>query len=359
MSSTSHTGTSQLKISDLEDFTESLSTLMQSGLSLQRSIELYRELATRKAVAAVAREIHLDIQRGSQFSEALRGRGSAFPPWYIGFMQVGEQIGDLALVAGQVLDHIRQQRTLREKSISAMIYPAIVLGMISIGLVLLSTIFLPKIIILFSSFNPDAAVRMQASLNGLFIFSIVIILFLVTILILHQSYLSRRHRKTPGVAAVFWEKVISALPIFGSILKEQDLLRLLFSLRVLIQNGIPIDRALQQSLQAVNLILMRGAISRTARRIQTGLPLSKAFGMEAQYFPRAVQRWMKIGEETGDPEQALIQLYEYQKRRSETRIQRLMSLLEPALIIFVGAIIMLLVLQFIVPYFRLFTEVIK
>ncbi len=341
----------------LEDFTETLNNLLRSGLSLPRLLQIYSDITHHQILIALSRSLLQSLEKGMNLSDAMSSCSPSFPRWYIAFITVGEETGDLVTVSRKILEYLKQQRSVREKVISAMIYPLFILSMISVGLMLFSTLFMPRMIQLLSSFNNTAAFQLQQSLNVLFIGSIAFLLFVITLIIIHTAYRRSRSGSRLPVLLLFWESIVLRTPLLGTMIIEQNLLRLFFSLHLFLQNGIPIDRALEKSLSLIDPLSMRKATASAIRGIQNGVPPSSVFEQNRQFFSPEVKRWMKIGEETGESETAVMQLHEYLKLRTNSRITRLLNLLEPALTMLVGAIILMLVIQYIVPFFTLFTEV--
>lgn len=347
-----------LNLRQQREFTQSLALLLGSGLSLQESLEIQSDMMESRRLQTISRKLLTFINQGLAFSTALSNLNGVFPPSYIGMIQTGEEIGDLAVISNEMSEYISRQADIQSKVRSAMIYPLLVLGMVFTGLGVFTLVFAPRLIEMFAGFNPLAAEDLASSISTIFLTALGGVLFLLLIMLLHSLYLHRRNDLRPSPSLYRWEGLLLKLPVLKTLLVERDLFQLYFSLSVLNANGVSIERAIERSLHGVSLLTLKKQLRSSLSALQRGQNLSAALNQTRSVIPKRTVSWIGIGEKTGDPGAVFSHLYEYQKKFLATYFERLMALVEPGLTILVGLIIISVILQFIVPFFSIFTEVI-
>lgn len=347
-----------LSLNHQYDFFITLDTMLQAGLSLQDALEVNLELEKNSMNYRISRQLHASVSRGKTFSGAIQESNFEFLGSVPGIIRAGEEIGDLSKVLSELCDFLKQRKALNEKLSTASIYPTLVLSMLLIGLILFTAFFTPSFVRLIQPIDPEAAIKLSRSLNATFLIGTVLVSFIVLFLGVHRAYLRQRNGDDLPPLLQTWESMLIHLPLVKTAFIEQDLLQLYFILRILSENGVSLERAIATSIPTLNLNILRSQFTRTAGLLQRGVPLSTSLQKSVSILPHRVISWIKISERTGNPQTVFEHLYEHQKAFMENFLNRIMSLLEPAMTILTGVILLAVVLQFMVPFISIYTKVI-
>lgn len=346
----------RLSFQQLLLLTETLTELLASGIALQEALNLCAEFQFDRYLHQVTSELSEQLNSGNRLERVLSGDNSPFPHWYQGIFALAEHSGDAGAVFTEMQGYLRQQQNIREKMLSASLYPLFVLLLATVGLLSFAVFFLPQLLDLFAGFSPDAAVEMSRSLRNMVVGAIVLLASCIAMALIHRQYTEVRSNR-PGSIWLIYERIVLSLPVIGKLQKETELLRLFFALKLLHHSGIQIDEALQRSSAFINLIGLNSSVQSIRGKIISGQSMDQAMKSEGDIFPATIIRWIEIGEQTGDANTSFERIYEYLRRHIDSSIDRFITLLEPALTVIMGLGILALVLNFIVPFFSIFTEV--
>ncbi|MCG8478411.1 MAG: type II secretion system F family protein, partial [Spirochaetales bacterium] len=250
---------------------------------------------------------------------------------------------------GSLVHYLKARHSMREKLISALLYPIIVLIVAAAALVLLVVVILPAMEESFGTFGEAGSfevvftrIRATALVSG--------VLLLLTVALVAASAIAR---KIGGSVASALDRAWLRVPLIGPFAVKARILQLLFALETLVSGGVPLDAALVESGVAVGDHAMRGMARRCAERIRVGMPLSKALAMES-VVPTRVARWVQIGERTGNVAAVFSQLRVYYQGENERWSERFMTLVEPALMVLVGAGMILMIVGVVLPLLQAF-----
>lgn len=332
------------------EFTDLLSLMMGSGLSLKDSLEVARTVFDRGAGSALAGMLLERIGKGSTFHEALEGAGESFPPVYRGLVRVGERIGTLDTVFAQLSAYLTGAKRLRERLGTAIIYPAIVLGVALASMALMAVLVLPMARDLFAELGGDAAARLEeltASLAG----SAAAGLAVAAVVAALALYLSVDRRKG-GRASLAADAMLLRSPLVP-LASSREMLAFSFAMETLTGAGVGVEEALHEAVGATGNGALRAAILEVRQGVLRGERLALGFSRNP-VFPRRFAHWVGVGEKVGRVDSVFGQLRLYYQHEVEKCIQRLTALIEPALIVSLGLLILLFVVSFVVPLFSLY-----
>jgi type II secretory pathway component PulF len=336
------------------DLTDLLSLMLGSGLSLKDSLEVAQSVFSRGPGNALVALLLERISKGSAFADALEDTGGSFPAVYRGMVKIGERIGSLDQVFSRLSGYLRDERKLAERTGSALLYPAIVLGVAFVSGLLVVFILFPRLKEIFTQIGPGMAARVEglmASLNGAFIGGGVVLAAAAAFLLVWL-----RVRRAGGPLAVRLDALMLRLPVVSLFLMDRELLNFAFAMETLTGAGVSVEEALLEGAGAVGNAALQAAIAGARERVLKGEPLSAAFSRNP-LFPQRVARWVGVGERVGHVEKVFGQLRAFYQQEVEKWINRLMTLIEPALIVVLGVLIVLFVVLFIVPIFSLYGSI--
>jgi type II secretory pathway component PulF len=266
-------------------------------------------------------------------------------------VRIGEKIGSLESAFKGLSQYLSEQQKLKEKFIGSMIYPFIVLSIAFVGIILLVTFILPRIKAIFSQMGSQLPQRIESLVgvvNTLMIAGAIVAGFVALCVVFYFAV-----RKREGKAGRFVDKTLLDVPVLGRIRFLREILNFLFSMETLTNGGFTVEEALFEAGAVVRSSSIRSGIAGVRERILKGEALSAAFST-APTFPEQMSRWISIGEKSGHIEKAFAQLRAYYQREAEKWSSRFMTLIEPILVLLLGATIFLFVIFFIIPIFTMY-----
>jgi type II secretory pathway component PulF len=332
------------------DFTESLALLLLSGLSIKDALEVMTVIFQTGDTGRLVEALLAAIHRGSSFSDAVAGLDGSFPPIYQALVRIGERIGNLEQICGKLAAYLKDEKSLREKILNSLLYPAMVLGTAFFGLLMIAFVLLPKMNELFSALGEGMGEKVTSVSSMIRAFSLggaiggAVVAGLIVLIVF-----SRRNEES----AVFLDRLFLKLPFAGTFLLHKEMMHFFFAVETLTDNGVPVEDALEESRPVMSNKALRAEIRTVREKVLKGLHLSEAL-LDSPGFPDRVGRWTTIGERAGQIEKVFGQLRRYYQGEVERWTTRFMNLVEPVLIILVGGLLLVFVLVFIVPLFSLY-----
>lgn len=342
----------RVKRKDMIIFTRQLATLLEARLPLGNALKTLREQTNQPVLKEAVVQISEDIDAGLSFSQALERQGNIFPEFYVMMIRGAEVTGNLDEIIGFLADYAEKEDSLLTKASSALIYPAIVVGLFVIVAFIMVTFVFPQIGPVFTQAGVKLPVFTRALLGAAeFLskwWSAVILLVVVLVAILLD------YAKTPeGRALVDDSKV--RLPIISKIYLPLTLARFSNATSFLIRGGIPVAQALEIVSHMVDNVLYRDILHDVAQSIREGEPLSRSLGKYPEYFPPLVSQMLAVGETTGKLEQIFLRLAGYYGKEADNVINNIVDLIQPVLIIGIGVMVGILFASILIPIYRLTT----
>ncbi len=333
------------------ELTELIALLLGSGLSLKDGLEVVQGVFTTGEGNELVTLLRERIGKGSSFSAALDGAGGGFPAFYRGMVRVGEKIGSLDQVFGRLATYLKEEKNLRDKVSSALIYPAIVLGVAVMSAVFIVIVLFPRLGEIFGELGPGMALKVQTLMSSLQAALVVVAVVVALVITLAIGMVVARRSEGPLATRI--DTLILRVPLLSQFLKQRELLNFTFSMEALTAAGVSVEEALTEGAGTVTNRALRDAVLDIRARVLKGEHLSAAFS-RVLLFPERMSRWMAIGERVGHVEKVFGQLRSYYQQEVEKWLSRMMALVEPALIVGLGVLIVAFVLFFIVPVFSLY-----
>ncbi len=314
-------------------FTRELSVMLSSGLSLDRSLGILDGLYVGKGKELV-NDIRSKVREGKALSEAFSHR-KEFSSFYISMVRAGEASGSLELSLKRMADYLESSQALRQMVSSAMTYPLILLVVAIISLVFLLAYVVPSFADLFNDMGGSLPGPTRFVMNlGEFMGSwwYLVLAFILGIYKLLVVLLKRDSIK------VKLDKHVLTWPIIGDLVRNLETSRFSKTLSVLMEGGVPLVNALEIARGTINNKELGSTINRAISDLKEGKSLSSALINEGK-FPRLAVQMMQVGEETGHLEEILSKISQIYENQVEITIKRLLSLLEPVLILSLGVLI--------------------
>jgi general secretion pathway protein F len=323
---------------DLPLFVQQLTRLLKASLPLDRALEILTTLLEDKRSRRIVGKLLERVRDGSTLAEAMTQDADAFPSVCVSMVRAGEEGGALRQVLTRVADFLVRSEAIRQKVISALIYPAMLMLVAAGSIVLVLTFVLPQ----FESMFQEAGSKLPAATRLVMAASTAlrehwwVLLAAVGIFAAGLQFMLRR----PAVMALR-DRLALRLPILGGLMTRFEAARFCRSLGVLLANGVPASRALALSGGTVANRVFTEAIETLAARFKEGEGL--AASLEATgCFPNLAIQLIQIGEETGRLDEMLQEIADIYDQDVERALERLLALLVPGITILMGVIIALI-----------------
>ncbi|MEX0331929.1 MAG: type II secretion system F family protein [Puniceicoccaceae bacterium] len=339
----------KVKLDQLTVFTQQLSSMLEAGLPLVSALEALQDQTEDPVFQIVIRNVKLDISSGTAFSEAVAKYPNAFPNLFISMVEAGEASGGLASILGKVAIYFEDTVKLIKQVKSAMTYPIAVIGLAIVLVQVLLIFVIPVFAEMFASFGkelPKPTQLLISTSNFLKAYILYIIAGLIAF-----WFVMKRILKTPkGRRAK--DVVLLKVPIVGPLIQKIALSRFCRTYAILLRSGVPILRTLEIVANASGNTYIENSCREISRNISQGGQLSETIA-EIPYFPPTVKHMARAGEQTGNVDGMMGKIADFYDAEIETTVDSLTSLLEPALIVFLGVVIGSIVMAMFLPIFNL------
>jgi type IV pilus assembly protein PilC len=334
-------------------FSQELAALLKAGLPLFQSLDVMldrqKDVLLRQSLVTVREK----VKSGIALSEAFRQEGELYPPIFAASLVAGERSGNLDSVLRRFSQHLRLNQMLRKKAISAAVYPAVLLTMMT-GLVAVMLIF---VIPNFKSFYEGLGAELPLPTRILLAVATTLranLLFIVLGLgIAGVSVVYWLRREGAGVAL---DAALLRLPYFGGLMRMYATSQLMRTLSTLLAGGLPLVNALEVAANSIGNRAMALAVAGASSRIREGASLTTA--LESTGMLEALPLEMvKVGEQTGALGDMLTAIAEFYDEELDTRMATVLSLVEPVLLVLMAVIVAAMLLAFYLPMFQAISAV--
>jgi type IV pilus assembly protein PilC len=339
----------RIKLKEVAVFSRQFATMINSGLTLLRSLSILADQTENKELARIVGEVRKDVERGSSLSAALAKHPKAFSRLYVAMVRSGETGGSLDSVLLRLATTIEQQVNLRRKVKSAMTYP-IVVGVIVVLILIAMLIF---VVPMFKGMYGDLDAKLPLPTMILLTASNVFKKFFPLVFVGAGAgvYAVKRYIKTPD-GRRRWDAYKLKAPVFGQLAHKTALARFSRSLAALVRAGVPILDALEIVSDTAGNAVVAEAVADTQAAVKSGESLAKP--LEAHpVFPPMVTQMIAVGEETGALDELLEKIADFYDAEVEATVDALTSLIEPLLIVVMGVSVGGMVIALYMPMFSI------
>jgi len=329
-------------------FNQELLALVKAGLPILQSFDIMLERQKNLRFKEVLIDVREKLKSGIALSDAFAAYGDAFPPIYSTSLRAGERSGDLEGVLRRFLRYQKIIVNLRKRVIGALIYPS-VLVVLSIGMVFIMLIkVIPKFAEFYQGFGaelPWFTTFMINVSNGLNTNLPILVIVLVVGYLLFRKWIA-------GSGRVAWDNFKLNLPLAGGILHRFAIMQFTQSLGTLLAGGTPMVPAIEIASQSVTNQSISRKIFGMVQNVREGEPLWRSLENTEAMSDLAVEM-IKVGESTGALTEMLGNVSEFYDEEIESRLTRLVSAIEPLILVFMGTVIAILLYAFYLPLFQL------
>jgi type IV pilus assembly protein PilC len=342
----------KVKPKSLQVFARQLATMIEAGVSVVAALVTLEEQTDDKYLQEVVGEVRADVESGMIFSRALARHPKVFDRLFVAMVAAGESSGTLDIVLDRVATQIEKATKLKRRVKGAMVYPIVVISFATLVLTFMLMFIVPVFQKVFDELNGQlptptrVIIGMSNALRGYWF-----IIFPTIGLII---YMIRRFKRTPEGTRM-WDRFKLRVPMkIGDVVQKIALARISRTLATLVAAGVDIITALDIAAGTAGNWVLETALQHTSQRVHEGVPISVPLA-EDENFPPMVSQMVKIGEETGELDKMLGKIADFYEDEVDASIESLTSIIEPLLMICVGAMVGAIVISMYLPMFKLLT----
>ena len=326
-----------------------MGTLLAAAIPIPQALEGLGEQEENPAVKEVVLQISEAVRKGVALSTAMEEHPRVFSQLYVSMVRVGEEAGVLPKVMTDLADLLEHEDEVRSEVVAAVSYPVFVLGFGVLTVTVLLTVVLPRLFSMLQEMLP--------------VLPLPTLILLKVSSVLHQYWpllLSaiagltvgcRRYVRSPQ-GAVVWDKSKLRLPVMGAVFRAAALSRFARTLGTLVRSGVSLLPALKIVEQTIGNLVLGKMIAQVAEETRGGDSLAAPL-RKLNIFPKTVIQMINVGEETGKLDEMLLKVADIEERHMRARTKIMVSLLAPALILVVGALVGFMVMALLLPIFKM------
>ncbi len=328
--------------------TQQLSSLLNAGMPLDRALTILIGVTDDEQSKALIERVQEKVRGGSTLADALETQG-VFSRFYLNMIRAGETGGALEVVLKRLTEFLERSQALRETVTSALIYPLILLTVSALSVIILLTFVVPQFQRLFADAGKALPLATQIVIavgdgfRHYWWVGAMVILLLVAAM--------RQQLRRPE-SRLRWDRWFLRLPLFGDLIAKVETARLSRTLGTLLGNGVSLLNALTIVRETLSNRVLAGALGEVAEHVKTGRGLADPL-LEAGDFPKLAVQMVRVGEETGQLQEMLLQVADTYDAEVQIAVKRMLTLLEPAMILGLGVIIAGIIMSILVAILSL------
>ena len=343
-----HFGT-RIRRKEITAFTREMGALLGAGIPIPQALDGLGEEEENPALKEMVLKLCDSVRKGTALSAALEEQPRLFSKLYVSMVRVGEEAGVLPKVMADLADLLEHEDEVRGEVLSAIAYPVFVLGFGVFTVVILLTVVLPR---LFGMLQEMLSILPLPTLILLKVSGVLNRHWLWILLALAGVIGGMRWFLHSPRGAEIWDRTKLRLPVMGSVLRAAALSRFARTLGTLVKSGVSLLPALKIVENTIGNLVLAKVVAQVAEETRGGDSLAGPL-RKLGVFPRTVVQMISVGEETGKLDEMLLKVADIEERHMRARTKTLISLLAPALILVVGALVGFMVIALLLPIFKM------
>jgi MSHA biogenesis protein MshG len=339
----------RIKLIDLILFCRQLATLLKAGVPLLRSLRGLEESATNRKFAQVLAELQQQLESGRELSASMKQQPAVFTNYMVSTVRVGEVTGRLSEAFQGLYSQLSFERENREAVTTALRYPAFVLATAAAALVAVNVFVIPAFANIYRSFKADlpAITQILIAVSDFFIhFGWLLVAVGIASVVGFVTWV-----RTPA-GLRFWHAFLLKLPIVGALIHKATLARFTKSFGLALKAGVPVVDALNVAVETSGNVVIGEKIATMGAAAERGESLARAARSTAVFTPTVLQMFA-VGEETGALDEMMTEVAEHFQKEVDYAIKSLGAQIEPVMILFLGAMILVFALGVFLPMWDL------
>jgi type IV pilus assembly protein PilC len=342
----------RVKMSDFLIFNQEMIALLKAGLPVVHSFEILLERQESAVLRRILTDIKNRVNAGASLSDAFAEQGDSFPRLYWTSLKAGERSGEIEAVLRRYLKYQKTVMAISRKVISTLVYPAILIVLSTVLISILMTFVIPRFATLYEDFNAQLPV-LTVIVMSIATFLRGNILWIVSGVAISVFLISRWIRSPQGRR---WaDAVLLKVPVVGGILRRFAITQFTRSLATLLGGGTPLVPALENAADAVGNSFVSLKVRQVIPRVREGGELWKALESTG-IFTNLTLEMIKVGETSGALEEMLTSVSDFYDEEIDVRLARVISFVEPVILVGMGGVIVTILLSVYLPIFRIMSQ---
>jgi type IV pilus assembly protein PilC len=344
----------KVKLTDKMMFTRHLAVMISTGFPFDKSLDVLSRQTKNEKFQGIIENIKERIVKGETFSEALKKHPKIFDELYVNMVAVGEETGTLKDVLNALADQMKKDNEVRGKVKGAMMYPAILVSLMTVVGLVMMVYILPKFSKMFKEMDIEISIITQIILGigdylatYWYLIPVVVAVFVFAIL---------RFKKTKRGKEILDNFYLKA-PVVGPLLKKLNTARTARIFSSLIKSGVPIVKSLNILSKTLTNKLYRDAIKKTADGVQRGKNLRECLKNSYNIYPHLFIQMLEVGEETGRLGEVLADIAEFYEGEVDTITKNLSSIIEPILMVIIGVAVAVFAISIVQPMYSMMGQI--
>jgi type IV pilus assembly protein PilC len=346
-------GKGSIKTRDVVIFTRQFSTMINSGLPLVQALTILAEQTDNKALAEVTKKVVFDVESGNTVADALSKHPRAFTNLYVNMVAAGEAGGILDTILMRLATFLEKNDALVRKVKGAMIYPAVIMSVAAIAVVVLLIFVIPVFAGMFASGGMALPLptRIVIGASGF----LKAYWWVIGAVIIGGGYSFKKYYATSNGKLVI-DRLLLKVPVLGDVLRKSAVSRFTRTLGTLISSGVSILEGLEITAKTAGNRVIQDAIMQSRSSIAGGDTIAQPL-QKSKVFPPMVISMIAVGEQTGGLDEMLSKIADFYDEEVDAAVSNLLSLLEPIMIVFLGVVVGGMVVAMYLPIFDMVNAV--
>jgi general secretion pathway protein F len=338
-----------LNPSDLALVTRQLATLVKSALPLEEALLAVSQQTDKPRVRSIMLGVRSKVMEGHTLADGLADFPSSFPEIYRATIAASEQSGHLDAVLERLADYTDNRQQLRQRTLSAMLYPVMLFAVCVVIVFFLLVSVVPKVVEVFRSSEAELPLLTQALIAGsdfMRQYGLWLVIGFAGAIFLFTRWLrieSNRRR---------WHRFLLAVPLVGKVVRGSNTARFARTFSTLTSSTVPVLDAMRIASEVVSNLPMKAAVEEAAVRVREGAPIGRSLAA-SRVFPPMMIHLISSGESSGELDTMLDRAAIHQERELDSVLQGVVGLLGPLMILLMGGLVLVIVLAMLLPIFEL------
>jgi type IV pilus assembly protein PilC len=339
--------------SDLVIFTRQLSSMLSSGLTVMRALEILKDQLQNQTMIEITTSVISDVSEGKTLAESIEKYPKVFNHIYISIIRAGEKSGLLDKVLLRLADNLEKQSKLKSTIKSALMYPAIVVILMIAVMVIMMVFVMPQLTLLYQNLNVPLPLPtlIVVGISNAFVTLWPLILGAFFLLIIVYT---RWSKTTDGRLII--DSLKLKLPIFGKLSEQSILAEFTRTLGLLVGTGTLVVEALLETAETTGNVNYKNAIMAVSKQVEKGVSMGDALATYPLFPPLLIQL-VRVGEQTGKVDESLGKASEYFEREVDMKVKTLTTAMEPFIMIVLGIAVAFLIISVITPIYSLISSI--
>lgn len=324
----------KVSLADLEFLTAELSLLLESGVRIDKGIDIIKRTKAKPALAKLLSDISTSLKKGKTLSESVREHDDVFDPLYCNLIELGEASGNLSEIFDGLAKDLKFKRDLQRKIISSLAYPLVIFFVCILAVFFIFNFIIPKMSAMFTDVDglPWYTQTMLSLSEWMIQYQSLLVIGVIALI---GGLVAAA--KQPGFI-IWWQKISLKLPIIKKAIVIVERIRFNSGLAMMIKAGVQIDRAIELSAGNIKNSQLRRELDIAKKKVKGGSALTPAL-QQTSLYPDFFISLLEVGEESGNLERVFDEIANRSRQEFESWTERMTTLLEPLMILFMGGFV--------------------